>query len=1087
MEKYAIGLDIGVASVGWAAVALDEREEPCAILDMGVRIFTAAENPQDGASLAAPRREKRSMRRRIRRRRHRKERIQGLIVSSGLLDREEQARLYEGKLSDVYELRVRALDEKLSREEFARVLLHLAQRRGFKSNRKGDKSKEDGELLKAVGENARRMEAKGYRTVGEMLFRDEDFAAEKRNHRGEYKTTVTRAMVEDEARKIFAAQRKCGNAHAGEDFEAAYLNILLAQRSFDEGPGEGSPYGGDMIYNRVGACTFFTDEKRAPKASYSFEYFSLLEKVNHIRLVEGGESLPLSEGQRKKLIELAHSKDNLNFHQIRKELAVGENQHFNFIRYDREKSREEVEKKEKFKYLKAYHEMRKAVEKAGKGRFALLTKEQRNDIAHVLSYTKAEENVRRKLAEAGIESCDIEQLVSLDFSGNGHISIKACEKLIPYLEQGMKYNEACAAAGIDFRAHKGGERRMTLLPLKDDCPDITSPVVRRAVSQTIKVINAIIRRYDGSPSFVNIELAREMSKDFEERNKIKKEQEQNHARNERIMEQIREYKKARATGQDIVKFRLYEEQGGVSAYSQKQMSLERLFEPGYAEIDHIIPYSISFDDSYKNKALVLKKENQDKGKRLPMQYLSGERRDKFVVWVNSSVRDYAKRQKLLKESIDEEDKRGFRERNLQDTKFISSFMLNYINDNLLFAPSEKRKKRVTAVNGAVTDYMRKRWMISKRREDGDMHHAVDALVVACTTDGMIQRASRYIGWHEERYVNTGMGSSFVDPDTGEVLVRFPYPWPWFKDELEARLSHDPAKAVAALKLPYYEGKTMRVKPIFVSRMPRRKVKGAAHEATIRSPKVAGYKITKTPLNKLKLVLEEGKYEIKDYYNKRDDDLLYNALIQRLLEFGKDAEKAFKEPFYKPKRDGSPGPRVDKVKIMEKSSLSVPVNGGSGIADNSSMVRIDVFHVEGDGSYLVPIYVADTLKKELPNRACVAHKSYSEWKEMKPEDFLFSLYPNDLVKIRHRSNMSLKKQFKESSLPETFECREELFYYVSADIAGGKISAVTHDNSYELKGLGIKTLELMEKYTVDVLGEYHKVEKEERQGFDIRRN
>ena len=254
------------------------------------------------------------------------------------------------------------------------------------------------------------------------------------------------------------------------------------------------------------------------------------------------------------------------------------------------------------------------------------------------------------------------------------------------------------------------------------------------------------------------------------------------------------------------------------------MSLQRLFEPNYAEVDHIIPYSLSFDDSYRNKVLVLTEENRNKGNRLPLQYLSGKRREDFVVWVNSSVRDYRKRQKLLKERLTEEDEKQFRERNLQDTKTMSRFLLNYIQDNLLFAPSAcGRKKRVTAVNGAVTSFMRKRWGITKVREDGDLHHAVDALVIACTTDAMIQQVSRYAAFRECRYMQTETGSLAVDEQTGEVLREFPYPWPQFRRELGLRLSNDPVRLLRDMRIPFYDEHDIVPKPLFVSRMPRRKV------------------------------------------------------------------------------------------------------------------------------------------------------------------------------------------------------------------------------------------------------------------------
>ena len=147
MVPYGIGLDIGVASVGWAVVALDKNNSPYGIISMGSRIFDAAEHPKTGASLAAPRREARSARRRLRRHRHRNERIRGLIVQKGIISANELETLFDGQLEDIYALRVRALDEAVSAKEFSRILIHLSQRRGFRSNRKSGASKEDGELL----------------------------------------------------------------------------------------------------------------------------------------------------------------------------------------------------------------------------------------------------------------------------------------------------------------------------------------------------------------------------------------------------------------------------------------------------------------------------------------------------------------------------------------------------------------------------------------------------------------------------------------------------------------------------------------------------------------------------------------------------------------------------------------------------------------------------------------------------------------------------------------------------------------------------------------------------------------------------
>lgn len=1082
--SYRIGLDIGITSVGWAVIEIDSNDEPKRIINLGTRIFNAAENPKDGSSLAKPRREARSVRRRLRRHSHRLERIKNLIIENKLLTKESLEKLFTGKLSDIYSIRVESLDRKIDNNEFARLLIHLAQRRGFISNRKSDAAdKEAGLLLNAVKQNKELLISKGYLTVGEMLFCDDKFKYAKRNKLGDYSHTIDRSMILEEIKLIFEAQRKFGQKYASEDFEQKFIDIFTSQRSFDKGPGGNSPYGGNQIEKMIGYCTFEEGKKRAVKSSYSFEYFNLLQNINNIRITSPEGIRALTDSERYKIIQLAHSTADLKYSKIRKELLLGDNEYFVGLSYGK-KSIDEIEEKSKFNYLNSYHQIRKCLDRVSKGSIKQFSREQLNEIGYALTVFKNDKQIEEHLVKINIPKEFINELLTLSgFSKVGHLSIEACEKLIPFLEQGKKYNEACEAVGYNFIGHNGKIKSKYLPSDTKEFDNITNPVVRRAVSQTIKVINAIIREQGESPSFINIELAREMSKNFEERNKIKKIMEENRDNNERIMERIRnEYGKLNPTGMDLIKLKLWEEQSGICPYSISAIDISRLFEPGYVDIDHIVPYSISFDDSYKNKVLVKSKENRQKGNQLPLQYLKGKQRDDFIVWVNNTIRDNRKKQLLLKENITKEDEEAFTERNLQDTRYISKLLYNFINDYLEFAPSQtKRKKRVTAVNGFVTSYLRKRWGITKIRECGDLHHAVDAVVVACTTEGMIQKVSRYNKYNEIKYTYKNDENFHIDISTGELTDEFPLPWPLFRKELDIRLSNNPSELLSQIKLPNYSDiNTELIKPIFVSRMPNRKVSGPAHEDTVKSLKALneGVLIVRKPLTELKLTKDN---EIENYYKPESDRRLYTAIKNRLQQYGGDAKIAFKDKFYKPTKSGLQGPEVKKVKLVEKSTLFVSVHGGKGAAKNEKMIRIDVFYVPNDGYYFVPIYVADTLKETLPNKAVVAYKRYEEWKEMKDEDFIFSLYPNDLIKVTSRRNIKLGLVNKENSLPKEILRKSEFLYYISADISVGTIHAVNHDNAYFTR-LGVKTLESLEKYQVDVLGNYNKVHNEKRQYF-----
>lgn len=751
--RYTLGLDIGIASIGWAVLENALDGEPFKIEDLGVRIFEKAEQPKTGASLALPRREARSTRRRIRRRRHRKERMKALLQQAGCISQEELEALSvsSGFTKDVYALRVEGLDRPLKRDEWARVLLHLAQRRGYRSNSTAEttKDQETSDLKTALSANWALMEEKHYRTAGEMFSLDEKFQMvgpdgrvwrKTRNTAGVYSFTITRDMVEAEAHTLFTAQRLHKNPFASEELETRYCDILLSQRSFDAGPGEKSPF---QQRDRRGLCTFERDERRAFKACYTFEYFKLLQDLNHIRILSTDRSSrTLTADERKRLTTLAMNREKLNYGHLRKELGLGEKEKFNTVRYYGETA-EDAEKKMNFLEMQSYHKLRKSLD----GYIADFTHDQLDEIATILSLYKSDKQRIEQLQKLGLKCCVIKELLPLSFSKVGNLSLTAMKKLIPHMERGVNYDEAARTVYGDHRGHSNIGRTETLsygaLQKQGVLDDITNPVVLRAISQTCKVINAIVRIY-GSPQSVHIELAREMSRNYQDHQKMDRQYQENQAANARFMEQIEEIKGSRATGQDLVKFKLFREQNEVCLYSGVKLDSARLFEAGYVDVDHIVPYSLCFDDSYRNKVLVLASENRQKSNQLPLEYMAGdpEKAERFKTLVETHIRDYRKRQRLLKKELTEEDLKGFKERNLSDTQYIARAIHRLLTDHLKFSEDTPfAKKPVRTVNGAVTDYMRKRLGLHKNRADGDLHHAMDAAVVAITTERMIQRIS----------------------------------------------------------------------------------------------------------------------------------------------------------------------------------------------------------------------------------------------------------------------------------------------------------------------------------------------------------
>ena len=1128
---YRIGLDIGIASVGWAVLENNSKDEPIRIVDLGVRLFEAAEVPKTGAALAEERRNARTTRRRLRRRKHRLDRMKWLLQEAGLIQVDKfMERYHSANLPDVYKLRYEALERRLEDSEFAQILIHIGKHRGFRSTRKAElndkKEKETGAILSATKENQQLMEEHGYRTAGEMIYKDDKFKTgctwnEKgyiltpRNKQGDYKHTMLRAMLEKEIETIFCCQREFGNPKATEELEKAYLDIFLSQRSFDMGPGRQpdgseSPYAMEGFGDRVGLCALEpreNQEPRAPKAAYSSELFVALQKINNLRIVEkNGESRGLTTEERQALCRLLHTKKEVKYTQVRKELKLEIKYKFNSLNYSSKKETEEERVKDaekaKFASMGFYYEYQKRLPCIS-GQFPQEEQaELLDDVGKILTLYKNDDTRSRELQKLGLGQGTIESLLELDPKGFQHVSLKAMRKLMPYLREGLTYDKACAEAGYNFQGNTKKEKSKLLKgkEIIDTINEINNPVVKRSVSQTVKVINAIIQKY-GSPQAINIELAREMSRNYDERRKMAKQMEGRQKENEKAKEQIQELGKAFPNGQDILKYRLWHDQDGICLYSGQKIPLQELFSGAY-DIDHILPHSITFDDSYRNKVLVTAEENRQKGNRIPYEYFGNnpEKWERFEKRVTSLVKDYRKQQKLLKQSFTEEERKEFKTRNLNDTKYITRVIYNMIRENLEFAPYNRpeKKKQVFAVNGAVTAYLRKRWGLSAKDRSIDTHHAVDAVVIACCTDGMIQKISRNIQGRELRYTR---GIETVDVETGELIsrddftkeqwdekygVHLPRPWEYFKEELEIRMGGEPREFIeshadVARKLSYpawfYEKNIIR--PIFVSRMPNRKVTGAAHADTIRSPRhyqETGCVLTKTALADLKLNKKTG--EIENYYKPESDKLLYQALKEQLEQYGGDAKKAFEEPFYKPKADGSKGNLVRKVKTYDKLTLGVPVNSGKGIAANANgaMVRVDVFCASGK-YYFVPVYISDVVKKKLPTKAVTRNKPYGQWKEMEDKDFIFSLYSRDLISFKSKGG---KKVTCVDGRPKVVN--EEVVYYYGANISTASFNGKSHNGSFEFDGLGIQGLLYLKKYQVDVLGNISEVKQEKRMGF-----
>ncbi|MBU5317781.1 type II CRISPR RNA-guided endonuclease Cas9 [Clostridium bornimense] len=1036
--NYALGLDIGITSVGWSIINLDEER----IEDLGVRIFNAAEHPKTGASLALPRREARGRRRLLRRKAYRIKRVRKLILDKKILTKEQLDNLFLNNNSiNVWEARVLGLDQKLNNEEWAKLLINFCKRRGFKSNRKNEvKDKESGAILTSINNNITAMKESGARTIGEYIFKtvksDDDKYKPLRNKSGNYNMCVSRAIIREEIDLLFQKQRDFGNEFASNEIEDKYLEIFDSQR----------PYSNfEDLEKLVGYCTFEKKKyKRAPKNSITVEEFILYENINKISILNNGYKRKLTEEERNIVINEAFAKKEIKYSTLRKLLGLTEDDYFSTLTYNLEGDRVKTENT-KFISLKGYHEIKKAIEHGISKEYWQEIKDDRkllNNIAYVLTLGKTDEEIKKQLLKRNVDERIIEAVEDISFSKFNNLSIEALEKILPFLKEGYQYSEACEKAGYDFKAIYKGEKQHKLPVIKID--EIVNPVVNRALAQTRKVINAVIDRY-GSPIRINIELARELAKNFKDRKIIEKEQKENRNNIDKIRKEIFDIMDREPTGSEVLKYRLWQEQRGECAYSQRQISITDLFTSGYCEIDHIIPFSKSFDDSLANKVLVLTVENQRKGNRTPYEYLNlnEDRWHSFEVWVQGSNLKNRKKQNLLKKSFSDEEEKEWKTRNLQDTKYICRYISNFVNSRLEFKECEKHstKQKVITVNGRATSFLRRKWGLSKVREDGDKHHALDATVVAVTTQSMVKKISDFSKRHE-----------LNSKKNGELLPR---PWQGFSEELKMRLSDDPISELRKSPISSYDQEFINktVRPIFVSRVPFRKIGGKLFKETVYS---------KRAFNENGFIIKKNLQEVtlKDMdnvYNYNGDRRLYDALRERLEEFGGNGKKAFEEEFRKPTKDGKLGPVVKSIKIVTSVPFKDGIELNDGLVAKEGMVRIDIYEKEGK-YYAVPVYRYQLANGIIPKKAALASKPEDQWTLMDNSyKFYFSIYKNDLIEI-------------------IFEKKKDYFgYYDGFDRSTASLVMESHDSSSRYRGIGIKSgVKAFNKYEVDVLGRFHKV-------------
>ncbi|OXA94100.1 type II CRISPR RNA-guided endonuclease Cas9 [Flavobacterium hercynium] len=861
-----LGLDLGTNSIGWALI--DDTLNK--VLGIGSRIFPmGVENLGDGdneMSKNASRTGARGVRRQFFRRRLRKKILLQKLSENSMcpMDSKDFENWNKTKLFPTvklakwfalnpYELRQKALNEKLSLEEIGRIFYHLIQRRGFLSNsRKG--GNDDGAIFKGNPKEGKigiddTLESIEGKTLGSYLFEiypkeNQPFQDGLERIRNRY---TTRKMYVDEFELIWNKQAQF---YSNLDLE---LKTLFGGRKLD-----GYKEDGILFHQRplrsqkhlVGNCTFEPTKTKCPISAIPFEMFRIYQWVNTVEY----NGKKISQEEKEKIIELLLSFDKIEFKKLRK--AIGkESAEFKFNYKDDDK------------IVGTYTISNLSSKKFfGKRWFDFSEKEQ-EDIWHVLYFFDSKSNLK----EYAIKNWNFTEDQAIAISkfnvkdGYASLSRKAIGNILPFMQQGYTYDVAVVMGGIKNAfgdkwqndTFKNNQKQLELIDniediirskisggfidsikniickefgfedkqlkklyhhsividvkrLLDKLPTdkeadkeiqaIRNPIVITALFELRKLVNELIDEH-GQFDEIKVEMARDLKISKSQRNKIRRDQKRLERENDRVKTEVEKY--SRVSHDTILKFKLWEECKQTCPYTGASIPIAKLF-TGEIQIEHIHPWSRSLNDSFSNKTLCYANENRLKGDRTPFEFYGNDESNwssikERALKLFSDTKEYPNAYQKFKRFVQLKYDDDFTSRQLNDTRFISKEAKNYLAQIC---------NKVVVSPGQMTANLRQKWGLNnvlneeniKTRAD-HRHHAIDALVLACGKTSYLQELSRW-----NRY------------NRNYDLKKFPLPWETFR--------YDAEKAVDKILISH-----KRLKNIVTVRTNKTEKNGNTHKNT----------------------------------------------------------------------------------------------------------------------------------------------------------------------------------------------------------------------------------------------------------------
>ncbi len=829
--KKVLGLDLGVASIGWALIK--ESDQSNEIIGMGTRVIPLDKDESDEFSSGnkitknQQRTIKRTQRRGYYRYVLRRKALTTELKKHGMFDE----KLFNLPQLELWQLRCKALTEKLSLPEIGRILYHLNQRRGYKNSRAEENAdKKDTEYVAEVKSRHQKLKEEG-KTIGQKYFEE----LSKNSHYRIKQQVFPREAYIEEYNKIMLKQKEYYPDIITDDLiEHIRENIIYYQRKLKSQKGLVSTceFEGFYLKNTEGK-KIFTGPKVAHRSNPIFQIEKIWETINNISIKDKrNNEFPITPEQKQQIFEYLDNNEKLTQSELFKILGIKEKSGWfgnkllsKGLQGNLTKCwiRDAINNKElEDKYLKFEP---KSISVEGEG---YLVDRETGEIKNYLPKSEIATDFEKEplyvlwhtiYSIPDIEECKNAlvkkfnfdddtalRLAKIDFNklGYGNKSVKAIRKLLPYLMQGFKYSDAASYAGYNH-SFSLTKNEISSKELLDKIPllaknSLRQPVVEKILNQMIHIVNEIIDERRGWVTKeerenglfeIRIELARELKQSKEERNQTFKNINKIERENKEIEKSLIEMG-IRATRNNIIKYRLFNEISNnkinaMCIYTGKMFSLTDALNGDDVDVEHIIPKSLLFDDSQSNKTLTFRIVNQEKGNQTAYDYMASkgeEKLNEYIERVNNLYKEKiiskAKRDKLLMPAS--KIPQDMIQRQLQETRYVAR-KSKEILENIC--------KNVWSTTGSVTAYLRRIWgwddilmnlqlerikkivpdplsegiteIIEWETEDGQVHkkeaiknwtkrsdqrhHAIDALVVACTKQGFIQRINTLSAQH----------------------------------------------------------------------------------------------------------------------------------------------------------------------------------------------------------------------------------------------------------------------------------------------------------------------------------------------------